>query len=144
MPAARLISALLIFGSAACAADDRESRDCPAPDCAACGDRAAWIAAPAEGATAKIGDLVTVTVGARSSSGLASVGYLALGELAGMPVQIAQETANGNGQPETSASFTLAVPFNANITRIVLIALAEDEAGYLRADAKAFVVQPYE
>ncbi|MHA1570123.1 MAG: hypothetical protein ACTSXZ_11695 [Alphaproteobacteria bacterium] len=124
--------------------DDDDDDACPPVDCASCGDRVVWFTSPEEGATAMIGDIIEVTVQARSPDGVNTLGFVALGELAGIPLQLAHETAGGSQQTEATATFELAVPFNANIEHIVLVALAEDAAGHLRAEAKAFTVLPYQ
>ncbi len=108
-----------------------------------CGDPAAWFVTPGETTQARIGDTITVTVAARSGAGLASLGFVALGELAGVPLQLAHETANTTGRAETKATFEFVVPFNANLTRVVLIALAEDASGRLATQARAVTVNPY-
>ncbi len=126
-----------------CARDDDEE-ECPALDCTSCGERVVWLSAPAANAAARTGDIVRVTVHARSAAGVATLGFVALGDLAGQPLQLAHETAAGGGQAEATAQFDLAVPFNGNLTRIVLVALAEDADGFLRSDVQSFAVEAYE
>jgi len=108
-----------------------------------CGDPAAWFDAPREATQARIGEAITVTVAARSNAGLASLGFVALGELAGVPLQLAHETASATGRTETKTTFEFVVPFNANLTRVVLIALAEDASGRLATRARAVTINPY-
>jgi len=131
-----------VVALAACAADENED-DCPTFACAMCGDPAAWFVAPGETTQARIGEAINVTVAARSNAGLASLGFVALGDLAGVPLQLAHETANATGRSETNATFEFVVPFNANLTRIVLIALGEDNAGRLATQARVVTVNPY-
>lgn len=133
----------VVFGFGCDLAEEDDDDDCPPVNCASWGERTTWIIAPNENSEATIGDVITVEVGARSPNGVLSLGFVALGELAGIPLQLAHETADGAGEAETSAVFQLAVPFNANISRIVLVALAEDAEGHLRADAKAIKIMPY-
>ncbi len=144
MRAAWLLIAAGILLCGGCADHSGNADNCPPADCSSCGDRVVWISAPKNDAQARIGDIVHVTVNARSAAGITELGFVALGELAGIPLQLAHETADGGAQSQAVASFELAVPFNANIKRIVLVALAEDAQGFLRSDVQAFVVNPYE
>ena len=124
---------------ASCAVDDDD--DC---ECAFANEHLTWISRPAAGQEATIGDTLAITVHAKSTSGVDTLGFVALGELAGIPVQLAHETAAGEGEGEATAQFEFVVPFNANFTRIVLMPLAEDGEGFLRAEANAITIVPYQ